>query len=112
MNFNSHLIGIEMWIFDEEPAFYTGLNGQRRLSENAALSNQTNRTFRNEPYYGMYQSDPRPTKAEAKKQLDILSVPFRLGAPFAPPLVKPVLVGAPRLAEILIDIDPQDRFRN
>jgi hypothetical protein len=74
--------------------------------------NQTSRAFRNEPYYGTYVSDPRPTKAEAKKQLEILSVPFRLGAPFAPPQVRPVLVGAPRLAEILINIDPQDRFRD
>ena len=65
-----------------------------------------------EAYYGMYVSDPRPTKAEAKKQLDFLTVPFRVGAPFVPPVIKPIFVGAPRLADFLIEIDPQDRFRD
>ena len=65
-----------------------------------------------EAYYGMYVSDPRPTKAEAKKQLEFLTIPFRVGAPLVPPAIKPIFVGAPRLADILIEIDPQDRFRD
>lgn len=73
---------------------------------------QTTRAFRTEEYFGSYVSDPRPTKAEAKKQLDMLTIPFRIGAPFVPPHIKPIFVGAPRLAEFFIEIDPLDKFRD
>ena len=100
-----------MIAFDEEEfgLIYSSRTNARRTMPNAALL--SSRGTRGTPYFGTYMSDARPTKAEARKQLEFLTIPFRVGAPFAPPHIKPVLVGAPRLAEFLIEIDPQDRFR-
>ena len=73
---------------------------------------QSPRGSRSEPFFGTYVSDPRPTKQEGKEQLEYLSRPFRIITPFVPPLARPILTGAPRLAEILIEIDPLNKFRD
>lgn len=99
-----------MWIYDEEELVTSAWRSRVRAPTQGLIGSP--RGSRSEPYFATYQSDPRPTKAEAKRYLETLSVPFRLGAPLVPPVVKPILVSAPRLAELLIDIDPQDRFRD
>ena len=43
--------------------------------------------------------------------LEYLGFPFKILAPYAPPQVKPVLLGAPELADFLIEIDPLDKFQ-
>ena len=75
---------------------------------------QSTRAFRTEPYFGTYVSDPRPTKAEGKKELEKITRPIRIITPFAPPhpFFQMPLRGSPRLAEILIDVDPLDKFRD
>ena len=62
-------------------------------------------------YGGTNYWDNRPTKAEGKKMLEYLGFPFKILAPYAPPQVKPVLLGAPELADFLIEIDPLDKFQ-
>ena len=99
-----------MWIFDEEELLTSAWRSRVKPQTQGLVA--TPRGFRTEPYFGTYQSDDRPTKAEARKKLEYLTIPFRLGAPFVPPAVKPIFVGAPKLADILIEIDPQDRFRD
>jgi len=101
------------FIFDQDEIIL-GLGYSSRYRSQAMPESTQTRFDRapTEAYYGWYLSDPRPTKAEAKKELEFLTVPFRLGAPFVPPVVKPIFVTAPRIAEFLIEIDPQDRFRD
>lgn len=74
---------------------------------------QSTRAFRTEPYFGTYVSDPRPTKAEGRKELERLTVPFRIVSPTLPPhpLTWPIKF-SPRLAEVLIGVDPLDKFRD
>ena len=99
-----------MWIYDEDELI-SHPRRSRDVPQPLGMP-VSSRGSRTEPFFGTYLSDARPTKAEARKALETLTIPFRLGAPFVPPVVKPILVGAPRLAEFLIDIDPQDRFRD
>ena len=102
---------IEVWIFDDED--YIQVTAMPwRLSSHNDTTTLSSRGSRATPYFGTYQSDSRPTKAEAKRELEYLTIPFRLGAPFVPPAIKPIFVSAPRLAEFLIDVDPQNRFRD
>ena len=112
---NNHLTETDdmNFIFDEDEII-SGIGYSSRYRTQAMSSSTQTRFDRapSEAYYGMYLSDPRPTKAEAKAQLEFLTIPFRVGAPFVPPVIKPIFVGAPRLAELLIEIDPQDRFRD
>lgn len=56
--------------------------------------------------------DPRRTTEEAKKRLEYASIPFRVIAPFVPPKIKPVVVGIPELADILIQWDPLERLED
>lgn len=86
--------------------------GRPVFNQSSTGSYRSSRGSRSEPYFGTFVSDPRPTKEEGKKALEFLSRPFRIITPFAPPLARPILVGAPRLAEILIEIDPQERYRD
>lgn len=74
----------------------------------------SSRQFRTEPYFGTYVSDPRPTKAEGRKELEKITRPIRIITPFAPPhpYFQVPLRGSPRLAEFFIDIDPLDKFRD
>ena len=56
--------------------------------------------------------DPRRTTEEAKKRLEYASIPFRVIGPFVPPKFKPVVVGIPELADILIEWDPLERLED
>lgn len=103
------------FLFDEDEIFAgIGFHGRHlgRQRPNASMPQPFTRGSRTTPFFGTYVSDPRPTKQEARQKLEFLTIPFRLGSLYAPPHIKPVLVGAPRLADLLIEIDPQDRFRD
>lgn len=56
--------------------------------------------------------DPRRTRAEAKERLEYASIPFRVIGPFVPPKFKPVVIGIPELADILIEWDPLERLED
>lgn len=75
---------------------------------------ESSRGFRTEPYYGTYVSDPRPTKAEGRKELEKLTRPIRILTPFAPPhpFFQVPIRTAPKLAEFLIEWDPLDKYRD
>lgn len=96
---------------DEEVIAGIGWSSRYRSSK-MSTSLLSPRGTRSVEFRGSYVSDPRPTKQEGKKQLEFLTTPFRIVAPLSPPLGRPILVGAPRLAEILIEIDPQERYRD
>jgi len=69
------------------------------------------RGSRSEPFFGTFVSDPRPTKAEGKEFVDQLWWPVT--NPLVPhPFKSPIKYGVPFLAKLLIDIDPQDRYRD
>lgn len=103
------------FLFDEDEIF-AGIGfharhlGKQRTG--TSMPQPFGRSSRTTPFFGTYVSDPRPTKAEALKELEFLSIPFRLIAPFAGPIGGPILSTAPKGAEILINLDPQDRFRD
>ena len=113
MSCSNHLTEIENMILFNDEEVLAGIGWSSRYrSSKMSTSLLTRRGSRTVEFRGTYVSDPRPTKQEGKKQLEFLTTPFRIVAPLSPPLGRPILVGAPRLAEILIEIDPQERYRD
>ena len=99
------------FIFDEEEEIFAAINAARRTPEKAALRMPTPRGSRSKPYYGMYVSDPRPTRKEG---LESLQAMYDVTSEFPKGGARGTLIheGAYLLAAVLIAIDPQDRFRD
>lgn len=120
MNFNNNLIGIEM-LTDEENLLLFLQYGSSPLSvsrqpvgRSVFQQKESPRGSRSEPYFGSYVSDPRPTKAEGRKALEKITRPIRVITPFVPPhpfFQVPVRF-APKGAQVLIELDPLDKFRD
>lgn len=118
------------FIFAEEDII-SGIGYSSRYRSQAMPSSTTTRfgSARSEPYYGTYASDRRPTKAQGHKRVQDFrdrrdaivetweSIPdtiidtesLDLNIPW---WVKGPFYVAPYVADLLIEIDPMDKYRD